>query len=164
MKELLKQYAAYNIWANKLLTDVVLQLPEEKKLAELPGSFKSLYLTVLHLWDAESIWWQRLKLQEKINVPSNSFKGSFEELVNELMQQSRQWSEWINNASDLSIEHVFQYQTFQGVFYKQPTWQMILHVFNHATYHRGQIINMLRQLGVEKIPATDFINWSRNKK
>ncbi|MGB3005447.1 MAG: DinB family protein [Chitinophagaceae bacterium] len=39
-----------------------------------------------------------------------------------------------------------------------------MHVFNHAAYHRGQLINMLRQLGVKKLPATDFIIWSRNKK
>ena len=65
MKELLKQYAAYNLWANKQLTDVLNKLPEEKHFAEIPSSFNNLYLTVLHMWDAESIWWQRLKLQEK---------------------------------------------------------------------------------------------------
>jgi len=47
--------------------------------------------------------------------------------------------------------------------YKQPVCQMILHVFNHGTYHRGQLVNMLRQLGIEKIPQTDFIVWSRKK-
>jgi uncharacterized damage-inducible protein DinB len=35
--------------------------------------------------------------------------------------------------------------------------QMLLHVFNHGTYHRGQLINILRQAGVEKVPETDFI-------
>ena len=41
---------------------------------------------------------------------------------------------------------------------------MLHHVFNHATYHRGQLINMLRQLGVEKVPQTDFSFWVQNKK
>jgi uncharacterized damage-inducible protein DinB len=40
---------------------------------------------------------------------------------------------------------------------------MLLHVFNHGTYHRGQLVTMLRQLGIENIPATDFIVWSREK-
>ncbi|MGZ3851281.1 MAG: DinB family protein [Flavisolibacter sp.] len=40
---------------------------------------------------------------------------------------------------------------------------MLLHAFNHGTYHRGQLVNMLRQLGVDKIPGTDFIAWSRRK-
>ncbi|MEQ1676055.1 MAG: DinB family protein [Chitinophagaceae bacterium] len=164
MKELLKQYAAYNIWATHKITDVILSLPEEKQVAELPSSFTSLYKTVLHMLDAESIWWQRLKLLERLTVPSQQFKGTLQELVAELHQQSKLWEEWIANASELSIEHVFQYQTFTKEQYKQPTWQMLLHVFNHSTYHRGQLINMLRQLGVEKLPGTDFSLWSRGQR
>ena len=45
MKELLKQYAAYNIWATQRILDVILALPEEKQLAEVPSSFNSLYRT-----------------------------------------------------------------------------------------------------------------------
>jgi uncharacterized damage-inducible protein DinB len=164
MKELLKQYAAYNIWASQKIIEVILSLPEEKQLAEVPSSFNSLYKTVLHMWDAESIWWQRLKLHERIIRPSENFNGSMKDVSNGLLNQSKQWEEWISNASDLSIEHVFQYQTFDGTQYKQPTWQMLQHVLNHGTYHRGQLINILRQLGVEKMPQTDFILWSRGKK
>ena len=109
MKELLKQYAAYNIWASQKILDIILALPEEKQIAEVPSSFNSLYKTVLHMLDAESIWWQRMKLQERIIVPSENFNGSMQELANGLLQQSRQWEEWVSNASDLSIEHVFQY-------------------------------------------------------
>ena len=112
MKELLQQYAAYNIWATHKITDIILSLPEEKQHAEVPSSFNSLYKTILHMLDAESIWWQRMKLQERIMVPGENFKGTMQELVNELQQQSRLWSEWISNASELSIEHVFQYQNF----------------------------------------------------
>jgi uncharacterized damage-inducible protein DinB len=36
-------------------------------------------------------------------------------------------------------------------------------VFNHATYHRGQLVTMLRQIGAEKIPATDFAAFVRLK-
>lgn len=164
MKELLKQYATYNIWASQKIIDIILSLPEEKQMAEMPSSYNSLYKTVLHIWDAESIWWQRMKLQERIDVPSQNFKGTMKELVDGLMQQSKRWEEWIMNASDLSIEHVFQYKTLSKEQFKQPTWQMLLHVFNHGTYHRGQLINMLRQSGVQKLPATDFIIWARNNK
>jgi len=51
----------------------------------------------------------------------------------------------------------------KGEHFKQPIYKMLLHVFNHGTYHRGQIVNMLRQLGIEKIPQTDFIVWSRKR-
>lgn len=164
MKELLRQYAAYNIWASQQILEVILTLQEEKQKAELPSSFNSLYKTILHMWDAESIWWQRMKLHERIIRPSQDFSGTMQDAATGLLNQSRKWEEWISNASELSIDHVFQYQTFSKQQFKQPTWQMLLHVFNHGTYHRGQLINMLRQLEVNKVPATDFVIWTRGKK
>jgi uncharacterized damage-inducible protein DinB len=163
IKELLRQYAAYNIWASQRITDVILSLPEEKQMAEIPSSFSSLYKTVLHMWDAESIWWQRMKLNERIVKPGENFNGSMKDAASGLLQQSRQWEEWIGNATDQSLDHVFQYYTTKRELFKQPVYQMLLHVFNHGTYHRGQLINMLRQLGVEKLPQTDYIVWSRKR-
>jgi uncharacterized damage-inducible protein DinB len=163
MKELLSQLAAYNIWANQRLLVLLLALPEEKQKQEIPSSFKSLYTTLLHIWDAESNWWQRMKLHEKIIVPSENFKGTMQDIANGLLLQNRQWQEWVNLATDAALDHVFQYQNSKKEQFKQPVYQMILHVFNHGTYHRGQLINMLRQLGVEKLPQTDFIVWSRKK-
>jgi uncharacterized damage-inducible protein DinB len=164
MKELLKQFASYNIWANQKILDVILSLPEEKQLAEVPSSFNSLYKTVLHMWDSQSVWWQRMKLQERIILPGENFNGNMKDVVNGLMQQSRQWEEWVSNVSELLLDHVFQYQNVRKEQFKQPIYQMLLHVFNHDTYHRGQLINMLRQLGVGKLPQTDFIVWSRSKR
>lgn len=164
MKELLQELVAYNIWANQKILEVILTLPEEKQKQELPSSFKSLYATVLHMWNAESVWWQRMKLQERFISPFETFKGSMQELANESLQQNQQWFDWVNNAIDAALDHVFQYQTARKEQFKQPIYQMLLHVFNHGTYHRGQLINMLRQLGVDKLPQTDFIVWSRNKR
>jgi uncharacterized damage-inducible protein DinB len=163
MKELLSQLAAYNIWANRRLLDIILSLPEEKQMQELPSSFKSLFATALHMWDAESAWWQRMKLQEHIIRPSENFKGDMKDVANGLLMQNQQWHDWVKSATDPMLDHVFQYYSTKSELFKQPVYQMLLHVFNHGTYHRGQLVNMLRQLGVEKIPQTDFIIWSRKK-
>ncbi len=164
MKELLKQFATYHLWANQKLFEVILALQEDQHQKEVPSSFYSLYKTILHIWDAESIWWQRMKMQERFVRPSENFKGSMQDVCDGLMQQSKQWSDWITNASDASIDHVFAYQNSKKEQFKQPVWQMLLHVLNHGTYHRGQLVNILRQLGVDKIPQTDFIVYSRSKR
>ena len=163
MKEILNQLSAYSIWANQLLLDVINLLPEEKQKQEVTSSFSSLYKTVLHMWSAESVWWQRMKLLERLYIPAESFSGDMKELSNQLISQNRQWNEWITNANEHQLQHVFQYYNFKKEQFKQPIYQMLLHVFNHGTYHRGQLVNMLRQLGVEKVPATDYIVWSRRK-
>ena len=57
MKDTLSQLAAYNIWANQKLLEIIVALPAEKQNQELPSSFKNLYATVLHMLNAESVWW-----------------------------------------------------------------------------------------------------------
>ena len=161
MKELLQQYAAYNVWANRLLMEVIVKLPEALHTKEIQSSFTGLHATILHLWDSESAWWQRIKLQEVVIPPSVHFKGNTIDAANGLQHQDRLWEQWVNNATEAALVHVFAYQNSKKEHFKQPVCQVLLHVFNHSSYHRGQMVTMLRQLGADKIPNTDFINWSR---
>jgi len=163
MKIILSQFSAYHLWANQQILDCIKPLPPEWKDQPLESSFKSLNLTLLHLWDAESIWWQRMKLQEQIVRPSDSFTGSFDELATALLAQNRQWNDWVLAAQKHMLDHEFIYYNSKKEKFKQPVYQVLLHLFNHGTYHRGQLVTMLRQLGVTTIPATDFIVWSRKK-
>lgn len=162
MKELLQQYAAYNIWATKTLIDRINKLSDEEINREIASSFPSLYKTVQHMWLAEEAWWQRLKLVEHLDLQSEKFTGSFEELAASLAKQSQQWSEWVNAATENQLTHVFAYIRNKEQL-KMPVYQMLQHVFNHATYHRGQLVTMLRQLGAENIPPTDFSAFCRRK-
>ena len=164
MKTLLQQFAAYNLWANGLITDAIQALPPELQTKEVASSFPSLRATLLHMLDAQSIWWQRMKLQEQIVRPSDAFAGDTNAVIKELVEQSRQWSEWVQAAQEHMLEHEFIYRNTKREQFKQPVWQVLLHMFNHDTYHRGQLITMLRQLGSTKLPSTDFIAWSRNPK
>jgi uncharacterized damage-inducible protein DinB len=163
MKQLLQQYAAYNLWANKILSERITQLSADIIHKEMNSSFGSIYKTVVHLMDVESIWWQRLKLQEHVEWPGKTFNGNFEELAQQLLLHSKQWADWIQSTNDLNITHIFAYQNSKKEHFKQPVYEMLLHLFNHQTYHRGQLVTMLRQNAVEKIPATDFIVFSRTK-
>jgi uncharacterized damage-inducible protein DinB len=163
MKQLLQQYAAYNLWANKIITDKLSQVSTEILYKEMNDSFGGIYKTVIHLLDVESIWWQRLKLQEHVEWPGKNFKGNFEELSQQLLLLSKQWSDWVHAANDINLTHVFGYQNSKKEFFKQPVYEMLMHLFNHQTFHRGQIITMLRQNGIEKIPRTDFIVFSRKR-
>lgn len=164
MKELLRQYAAYNYWANSRLMEQLVRLPLEKQQAEITSSFNGLLPTVLHIWNAEAVWWQRVKLHERIQVPGENFPGDLRDACSGLLQQSRLWEEWVINASELSLEHVFQYYTTKREPVKMPVYQVVHHVFNHSTYHRGQLVTILRQLGADSIPSTDFFAWARGKK
>lgn len=164
MKELLQQYAAYNCWANRRLTDTILQMDELTHQKLVPNSFNNLYATVLHMWDAESIWWQRMKLHERLLIPSQTFNPDMKEAVNGLMSQSALWEEFVASASEIKLEHVFEYKNSHKEIFRQPVSEVLIHLFNHGTYHRGQLVTMMHALGHTKIPATDFIVWSRKRR
>lgn len=163
MKQLLMQYAAYNLWAHQRLADVALQLSEKQQNQEIISSFASIQKTFQHILNAESIWWQRLKLQEHIIVPDEKQTFSLQEIVAGLLGQSEKWKLWVDEATETALQHVFAYYNSKKEYFKQPVWQMLVHLFNHGTYHRGQLVTMYRQLGLEKIPPTDFIEFSRKR-
>jgi len=164
MKKILQEYAAYHIWANTRLFDCINQLTDEQIYHEVVSSFPGIFNTVLHIWDAERAWWMRLQKDQEIISVEDWFKGDFKELLVDLQEQSQQWQDWINATTDETLQQLFSYKSFNGEPFTQPLYEVIFHVFNHGTYHRGQLVTILRQLGVDKIPATDMILFSRNKK
>lgn len=163
MKKILVSYAAYNLWANQRYVDCINNLEDEKIQHEINSSFSSVYKTLLHLWDVENVWWQRLKLVEQTEWPGEKFTGSVMELGNNLLHQSKQWKEWVELATDTALEHEFIYKNSKKDQFKQPVFEALHHLFNHQTYHRGQLSTILRQIGVHTLPNSDLISFSRKK-
>jgi len=164
MKEIYVVLSQYNLWANSRLADLILSLPEEKVNREIISSFPGLRLTLLHMWNAESVWWQRIKPEENIHLPFEEFDGSLFELVNNWKLQSKQWINWLESATEAAIAHEFIYRDSKKNRYKQPVSEVLQHLFIHQSYHRGQLVTILRQLEITEIPATDFIYFLRKKK
>jgi len=163
MKKMLVQYAAYNLWANSRLIEVINNLTDEQIDREIVSSFTNIKKTMLHLWDVENIWWQRMRLVEMEVWQSDNFTGSLLELTNHLIAQSKQWKEWVDIATEAALEHEFIYKNSKKDQFKQPVYEMLMHLFNHQSYHRGQLVTMLRQVDETNIPNTDLISFLRKK-
>lgn len=160
MRQLLQQYAAYNSWANKRIVETAMQLSDDQVRKEIVSSFPSVFKTVLHMMEVENVWWERLKLVEQ-TTPPGWFTGNYAELTKKWLALSGQWELWVKNANDANINHVFAWYNLKKEYFKEPVYKMLLHLFNHQSTHRGQLITMFRQLGVDKIPPTDFIVFGR---
>lgn len=161
MKELLQHFASYNVWANQRLADTTLPIDESILNRQVTGSFPSIRATILHLLDAESIWWQRVTRVGKFNRPSDHFTGNTSDALASLARQNIMWKEWVERASIDEIMEKIDYRTTRNEQFIQPACDILLHLFNHATYHRGQWVNQLRESGIVTIPATDYIVYSR---
>jgi uncharacterized damage-inducible protein DinB len=160
VKELLLQYARYNQWAHKKLLDLINALTAEQQHATIPSSFDSLYKTVFHIWGAESLWLGRLK-KEPVKISGDPFNKSMENLSKALEIVDHQWVNWFASKDDTQLAEKIHYSNLAGQAFSQSYDLLLLHIFNHNTYHNGQLVTMLRALIVEKIPSTDFVTWTR---
>jgi uncharacterized damage-inducible protein DinB len=158
--ELLLKYALYNQWAHKRLLDLIDTLTIEQQHAIIQSSFDSLYKTVLHIWGAESLWLGRLNLAP-IKITGDPFGESMEKLSEALEAVDQLWVDWFLTKEDFQLSQIIHYTNLAGESFHQPYDLLLTHIFNHNTYHNGQLVTMLRALGQVKIPSTDFIVWSR---
>ena len=80
-----------------------------------------------------------------------------------LLQQAGEWERFVSTTTDENLQREFYYKNIKGDSFRSAVWQVLHHLFNHGTYHRGQLVTMMRELGVTAIPATDFIHWYRTR-
>ncbi len=155
MKETVLMLAKYNLWANSQMIEVITALPEEKLKVELVSSFPNIYTTVWHCVRAEHIWLQRLNLVENPVWMEDDGKN-IDEVCKLWIESSKALADYTEKQfDDNSFTHVFQfYRNKQPV--KMQVYHTLLHAFNHNTYHRGQLVTMLRQVGITKIPSLDL--------
>ena len=159
MKAIFTEYAAYNAWANERLINAITALTPEQHHQEIKSSFPTIYLTVQHLWQSENVWQQRLRGGQIIK-PEDHFNQSMEELGHSFVTETNTWEPFIETLKEERLEEILSYVNMRGTHFSIKIRNILLHVFNHSTYHRGQLVTMLRETGITTIPGTDFSAWS----
>lgn len=161
MKEEMVNYTRYNAWANSIVSSLLQPFSTDQLTAVIESSFPSLQKTIYHIWDAETIWLLRMEGKSIDYWPSKNINGS--EPIDSFVKKSNELADFIAQQNTNFHTSLCTYSTTNGTIYKQQHWQIVMHCMNHSTFHRGQIITMLRQIGFEnKIPSTDMITFFRN--
>ncbi len=163
MKELLFHLSQYNYWANtRLLADLVGGLEDTLTDKPVPSSFPGLKKTVRHIWDAETIWLMRLEGSPSPSWPPNPVTGAgIRDLTDHALLQSEKLVSYVRDASEELLGTRFDYRNTKGTVYTSSRASALLHCFNHSTFHRGQVVTILRALDVTTIPSTDYIAFCR---
>ena len=161
MKDLLLKYANYNIWANSRIIEVLQKLTSEQANQTIVSSFSTIKDTVLHIWSAEYVWLDRLILVENPVWLAKEFSGSFNEAIEGWQSASNSLKEYIVAEDENSLRQIIPFKDLAGNEYVMEKNLCLQHVFNHSTFHRGQLITLMRQVGVAELPRTDFIVYIR---
>ncbi|HLH44559.1 MAG TPA: DinB family protein [Bryobacteraceae bacterium] len=149
----------YSGWASQKLLDAAAALTEEQRTRSMEVSHESLQQTLAHIYFADSVWYTRA-VDPSRPVPSPDDRPSMESLMANWPDLQRRWEAWADSVSDAGLERVAQFKLRNGASSELPVWQIVNHVVNHATLHRGQVVAMMRQLGA-KPPATDILWYYR---
>jgi uncharacterized damage-inducible protein DinB len=152
----------YHYWARDRLLAALDPLTAEQFNRDLGSSFRSIRDTVAHIYAAEWAWYSRWQGESPTALlPMDMFpdvttiRGKWRDLE----QQVRAFLDGSSN----DIDKVFNYKLLSGQPGSTPLWQMMQHVVNHASYHRGQVTTMLRQIGATPAKSMDMIAFYRER-
>ena len=152
----------YNFWANDRICTWI-KKADLKVDEELKSSFPSIRKTLYHLWDAQFIWLARLNGESPNTWPSHSFKGNLDEAIGGLQQNTLALATYIELLDENEYQREVEFKSIDGTSYFNSVEEIIMHVINHSTYHRGQLITLLRTGGFTAVDSTDFIRYLRSK-
>ena len=151
---------AFHYWARDRMIDAVSSVTPEQQHQDLGSSFPSIHATVVHIYSAEWIWHQRWTgASPTAMLPADRFPdlASTTSAWQALERDMRALAETLGE-SGLAASR--EYKLLSGQPGVSTGWQMFQHVVNHATYHRGQVMTMVRQSGGTP-QSTDLIAFHR---
>jgi uncharacterized damage-inducible protein DinB len=148
---------AYTRWADRTLLAPCAELTPAQYTLELGGSFPTLQATIAHVAGAAKLWSLRLSQHPSPGLPAI---GDIPDVPTAFARLEEAYAVFERVAPEWQAEPdvIFRFRNLAGVDKAVVRWQVFRHIVNHGSYHRGQIANMLRQLGV-KPPMTDLLYW-----
>jgi uncharacterized damage-inducible protein DinB len=157
------KHLIFNTWANNQVAQVLRELDDEIFFRENKSSFPSIAMTALHMWGAQFIW---LKRMEGLSLGAFPHVGLRDKIISldGLVQSSEDIQKFIESKDEAFLTSTYAYKNLKGDPFEDSYEDTLFHVVNHSTYHRGQIITMLREAGVANVVSTDLIHYLRTLK
>ena len=161
-----KQLFSYTEWANKLAMDAAGRLSDENLRRDFGISHKSIFGTLLHMAGAEWIWLERWHGHSPAKAVAWSLWTT--ETCPDLATLEERWrgvigrrAGFMDELDERRLNEELAFKLLSGDASSMRLVHQMQHVANHATMHRGQVVGMIRQLGIDP-PATDLIFYIRS--
>ena len=140
----------YNKWANSLII---------KSLSENSPANQKVFSIVSHLIIAQILWLNRVK-KETYEYRDFWQILSMKELENLSERNTSDWILYLRSQNGKDLQKQYSYVNSKGKAYTNTLAQVITHLINHSTYHKGQIAYLLRAENIAP-PLTDYIAFTR---
>jgi uncharacterized damage-inducible protein DinB len=157
----------YTEWANELAMDAAAKLSEENLRRDVGVSHRSIFGTLLHMAGAEWIWLERWNGRSP--AKDEAWMQWTTQSCADLSVLRDRWSEvvdrrwkYVSELDDGQLSRDLAFKLLSGDPSSMRLVDQMQHVANHATMHRGQVVGMIRQLGIDP-PSTDLLFYLRRE-
>lgn len=158
-----EQMYNYHTWANQTILGRIKELPPSVLIEEVNSSFPTLAHALNHIYVVDKMWYLVLTgmdMREALQacMPLNeNILGSVDEYIQIFARLTDQYCEWFQSQDNLE-QTVLLDNPFAGIRQTRLS-EMVLHLVNHGSYHRGNISTMLRQLGHASVMNDYALFW-----
>ena len=149
---------AYNRWANDRILDDVRSLAPAELARDLTTSFQSLLGTLAHIYWAEWTWLRRWRRESPKRPPSADEYRTLADVESPWRDVQEEQTRFAMELTDERLRERIAYENYRDKRWEYSLARMIQHLVNHSSYHRGQIVTLLRQLGGSP-RSTDLLAW-----
>ena len=157
----LDRHLQYTAWATNRLLKAVNTIAPDQLLRDFKTSDRSIVGTLAHVFAADRIWFDRVIGRQRAAFIEDRDRD-LKVLCDEWPKLHLAWREWLASYSrDLNSDAI-AYTNLKGDPFTSTATEIILHVVNHATHHRGQVSGFLRMLG-HTPPPLDLIAFYRSQ-
>ncbi|MFI5002354.1 MAG: DinB family protein, partial [Reyranellales bacterium] len=144
------------MWADRLTFDAVAALPPGEATKERPTLFKTMIGTLNHNLVIDLIWQAHLEGREHGFAARNVLLHPVLADLWQAQQAVNRWYiDWSDRQSQATLDQVVNFVFIGGEKSAMTRGDILLHVVNHATYHRGWVAEMFFQVPARN-PATDL--------
>ena len=162
MKAHFAQFASYNSWANARLYEAALALNEVDYRRDVGAFFKSLHGTLNHLLLTDRIWMKRLTGEgqhpDRLNAIIHDERL---QLALARVDEDERIVRYVASLDENAISSAFEYSTTSGKPFKQVRAEVLSHLFNHQTHHRGQAHTIISICTGREPPPLDLLGMQR---
>jgi uncharacterized damage-inducible protein DinB len=163
----IKRLFDYTEWANDLAMQAAAQVPHDQLHGDVGISHQSIFGTLLHMAAAEWIWLERWHGHSPAKAEAWGLWTA--EVCPELPALTERWradidrrARFVSTLDEERLGAVVHFNLLSGDASSMPLIDQMQHVANHATMHRGQVVGMIRQLGIDP-PSTDLLFYLRRE-
>ena len=147
----------YNRWANQLIFEAVAALPEGEATKERPSLFKNMVHTLNHNYVIDLIWQAHLEGRDHaFGARNTKDHPPLEELRVRQRAVDDWYIAWSDGLSEAALAERVHFTLIGGNRGVMTRAEILLHIVNHTTYHRGFVADLFYQVPGARPPTTDL--------